>query len=114
MSFLNSTDMMSNDNFSNLLLDYDGFIGIDQEYAECQEQICESSTQYDYKYYIDGIALLIVAIFGIAGTLMSLFVLLKYRIRDLFSNCLTALCIFDCSFLIMAIFYIALPSLSCW
>ena len=114
MSFVNSTDMMSNYNFSNLLLDYDGFIGIDQEYAECQEQICESSTQYDYKYYIDGIALLIVAIFGIHGTLMSLFVLLKYRIRDLFSNCLAALCIFDCSFLIMAIFYIALPSLSCW
>ena len=106
--------MTSFNNLSSLLLDYDGFIGIDQEYAECQEQICESSRQYDYKYYIDGIALLIVAIFGIAGTLMSLFVLLKYRIRDLFSHCLTALCIFDCSFLIMAILYIALPSLSCW
>ena len=106
--------MISFNNLSNLLLDYDGFIGIDQEYAECQEQICESSRQYDYKYYIDGIALLIVAIFGIAGTLMSLFVLLKYQIRDLFSNCLTALCIFDCSFLTMAILYIALPSLSCW
>ena len=106
--------MISFNNLSNLLLDYDGFIGIDQEYAECQEQICESSRQYDYKYYIDGIALLIVAIFGITGTITSLLVLLKYRIRDLFSNCLTALCIFDCSFLIMAILYIALPSLSCW
>ena len=106
--------MISFNNLSNLLLDYDGFIGIDQEYAECQEQICDSYRQYDYKYYIDGIALLIVAKFGIKGTLMSLFVLLKDLNRDLFSNCLAALCIFDCSFLIMAIFYIALPSLSCW
>ena len=106
--------MISFNNLSNLLLDYDGFIGIDQEYAECQEQICDSYRQYDYKYYIDGIALLIVAIFGIVGTLMSLFVLLKYRIRDLFSNFLTALCLFDCSFLILAILYLALPSLSCW
>ena len=70
--------MVSFNNLSNLLLDYDGFIGIDQEYAECQEQICDSYRQYDYKYYIDGIALLIVAIFGIVGTII--FMLLFYHL----------------------------------
>ena len=66
-----------------------------------------------YIYYIDGIALLIVAIFGIIGTIMSMIVLLKPRIRDFFSSFLIALSMFDCSFLIMAIFYIGLPAMSC-
>ena len=66
-----------------------------------------------YIYYIDGIALVIVAIFGIIGTIMSMIVLLKPRIRDFFSSFLIALSMFDCSFLIMAIFYIGLPAMSC-
>jgi len=69
---------------------------------------------FDYIYYIDGITLMIVAIFGIIGTIMSMIVLLKPQIRNLFSQFLTALCMFDCIFLIMAILYIALPAVSCW
>ena len=65
-----------------------------------------------YIYYIDGITVLIVSIFGIIGTIMSMVVLLKPRIRDFFSNFLIALSIFDCSFLIMAIPFIALPAIS--
>ena len=86
-----------------------------------------------YRYAIDGIALLLVAIFGIIGTIMSIIVLLKPHIckrrerlqrsystyssvshgrEQYFSIFLTALCIFDCCFLIMSILYIALPSLS--
>ena len=69
---------------------------------------------FDYIYYIDGITLMVVAIFGIIGTIMSMIVLLKPQIRNLFSQFLTALCMFDCIFLIMAILYIALPAVSCW
>ena len=67
-----------------------------------------------YKYYIDGFVLLFVAIFGITGTLMSVAVLFKPQLQNPFTKLLTFLCIFDCSFLIMAIFYTSLPSLSCW
>ena len=42
----------------------------------CEEKSCK----LNYKYYIDGIALLVVAIFGTIGTIMSLVVLLKPRI----------------------------------
>ena len=101
------------------------------EYDHCGERSCEK----DYKYYIDGIALLIVAIFGTIGTIMSLIVLLKPRIitrrerpptlsrtfsnvcqekEKHFSNFLTALCIFDCSFLLLSIPYIGLPAIFCW
>ena len=102
------------------------------EFAHCEEpRPCNS----DYKYYIDGIALLIVAIFGTIGTIMSLIVLLKPRIitrrerppelsrtvsnvcqekEKHFSNFLTALCIFDCSFLLLSILYIGLPAIFCW
>ena len=105
---------------------------LSREYAHCEEpRPCES----DYKYYIDGVALLIVAIFGTIGTIMSLVVLLKPRIitrrerpptlsrtfsnvfqekEKHFSNFLTALCIFDCSFLLLAIPYIGLPAIFCW
>ena len=69
---------------------------------------------FDYIYYIDGIILMIVAIFGIIGTLMSVVVLFQPQLRNPFTNFLTALCIFDCSFLMMAILNIALPAISCW
>ena len=69
---------------------------------------------FDYKYYIDGIVLFIVAIFGITGTLMSIAVLFKPQLQNPFTKLLRFLCIFDCTFLIMAIFYISLPSISCW
>ena len=39
-----------------------------------------------YVFYVDGILLLLVALFGIGGTLMSIVVLLKPRIRDFFSG----------------------------
>ena len=107
----------------------------ESEYDRClqlDETSCESN---NYKYYIDGIVLLIVAIFGTIGSILALVVLLKPRIitrrerppilsRTLsnvcqekekhFSNFLAALCIFDCSFLLLAILYIGLPTISCW
>ena len=79
----------------------------------CLDQHC-NSIYYDFKYYIDGIAVLVVAIFGIIGTLMSVVVLFQPQLRNPFTNFLTALCIFDCSFLMMAILNIALPAISCW
>ena len=81
-----------------------------------ESQHCSSPDPcyFDYKYYIDGIVLFIVAIFGITGTLMSVAVLFKPQLQNPFTKLLTFLCIFDCTFLIMAIFYISLPSVSCW
>ena len=67
-----------------------------------------------YVFYVDGILLLIVALFGIVGTLMSIVVLLKPRIRDFFSRFLTALSICDALFLISTIPLIGLPALSGW
>ena len=88
---------------------------IDYDFVETRRDNCTSCHCHEsfYIYYIDGIALLIVAIFGIIGTIMSMIVLLKPRIRDFFSSFLIALSVFDCSFLIMAIFYIGLPAVSC-
>ena len=85
--------------------------------THCYEsQHCSQTDSYyfDYKYYIDGIVLFIVAICGITGTLMSVAVLFKPQLQNPFTKLLTFLCIFDGTFLIMAIFYISLPSLSCW
>ena len=79
--------------------------------THCYES--QHCSPHDYKYYIDGIVLFIVAIFGITGTLMSVAVLFKPQLQNPFTKLLTFLCFFDCTFLIMAIFYISLPSL-CW
>ena len=99
-----------NSNTTDYIFDYD------DEYSGCPSQHCNSTDPefYNYKYFIDGITLFMVCIFGIIGTLMSVFVLCKPQLRNSFTNFLTALCMFDCSFLTMAIFYVALPSLSCW
>jgi hypothetical protein len=67
-----------------------------------------------YEYYVDGIALTIVSTIGVIGSLMSIVVLLKARIRDFFSSFLTALSVFDCLFLVLAIPYIGLPAISIW
>ena len=90
-------------------------IAYDYDFDEIRRDNCTSCHCHEsfYIYYIDGIALLIVAIFGIIGTIMSMIVLLKPRIRDFFSSFLIALSVFDGSFLIMAIFYIGLPAISC-
>ena len=108
---------------------------LSREYDHCEERMPYELLELNYKYYIDGIALLIVAIFGTIGTIMSLVVLLKPRIitrrecrptlsrtfsnvcqekEKHFSNFLTALCIFDCSFLLLSILYLGLPAISCW
>ena len=82
-------------------------------YTGCDSQHCDSS-DYDYEFTIDGIVLLTVAIFGIIGTLMSIAVLFKPQLQNSFTKLLTVLCMFDCTFLIMAILYISLPATSCW
>ena len=95
--------------------DYDNLSTIFNRKFLIRKDNCTSCHCHEsfYIYYIDGIALLIVAIFGIIGTIMSMIVLLKPRIRDFFSSFLIALSVFDGSFLIMAIFYIGLPAMSC-
>ena len=89
------------------------------DYVDCYHENhcydpCRGPGHFNYKYYIDGIVLFIVAIFGITGTLMSVAVLFKPQLQNPFTKLLTFLCIFDGTFLTMALFYISLPSLSCW
>merc|ERR1740129_424530 len=45
---------------------------------------------------------------------MSIAVLFKPHLQNPFTKLLTVLCMFDCTFLIMAILYISLPTISCW
>jgi len=92
---------------ANSTFDYDNY---EPNISNCIHCHCSEDI---YIYYIDGITLLIVAVFGIIGTIMSMIVLLKPRICDFFSYFLIALSMFDCSFLIMAIMYIGLPAVSC-
>ena len=73
-----------------------------------------SDSKKKYLFYVDGIALTIVSLFGVIGTILSMIVLLKPGIHDLFSSFLTALSMFDTIFLILAIFYLGLPELFGW
>ena len=86
------------------------------EYDGCNLLLCKSiddDNAYDYKFFIDGISLVIVSVFGIIGIIMSLIVLLKPKMREeKISRFLTALCVFDCIFLFLAIFYIGFPNIS--
>jgi len=103
------------DSGNDTFLDYLDGENIDT-YAGCYSQHCNSSnsSHYDYKYFVDGIILFIVGIFGIIGTVMSIAVLFKPHLQNPFTKLLTVLCMFDCTFLIMAILYISLPNISCW
>lgn len=67
-----------------------------------------------FEYYIDGVALTIISIFGIVGTLLSLRVLLKRQLRNSFSSLLSALAVSDSLFLLFAILVIGLPEVSQW
>ena len=71
------------------------------------------SNDYGFHFYIDGVILIIVACLGVIGTTMTLIVLRKPLLQFPCKDFLTALCISDCIFLLMAIPYIALPALSC-
>ena len=71
----------------------------------------------NFLYVVDGVILTVVSVFGIIGTLMSLGVLLKQRWRktrssDHFSQFLSALAVFDTTFLITALLNSGLPHLS--
>ena len=86
----------------------------EQNYTYYEEYARTAYFLDGYIYYVDGIALLCVSVFGIVGSITSTIVLLQPRIRDFFSNFLTALSLFDCSFLLLAIPYIGLPAVSYW
>lgn len=64
------------------------------------------------EYYIDGVALTTISVFGIIGTLLSLRVLLK--LRNSFSSLLSGLAFSDTLFLFFAILIIGLPKTSEW
>ena len=69
----------------------------------------------DFEFYIDGICLTSVSMFGLVGTLLSVRVLLNpNQFRTSFSNILVGLAISDASFLFCAILIIGLPKAWPW
>ena len=71
-----------------------------------------------FVFWVDGVVLSTVSVFGVIGTLMAIVVLIKPRIRgnsrDLFSKFLTALAVYDSFFLCLALLMFGVPSLSTW
>ena len=107
------TEQIEADRFNNSI--GGGFYNFDDHnFSFIFDEDLEEDQGEIYVFYIDGILLLMVALLGIVGTLMSIVVLLKPRIRDFFSGFLTALSICDALFLILAIPFIGLPALSTW
>ena len=72
----------------------------------------------NFAFIVDGMILTLVSVFGVIGTIMSIIVLVKPRLRgtsrDFFSKFLTALAIYDTLFLSMAIMMFGMPALSFW
>ncbi len=67
-----------------------------------------------FKFLVEGVILTVVSCLGLLGTLMSIYVLLKPRVRDCFSTFLTGLAICDSIFLFFAILMFGLPMLWTW
>ena len=67
-----------------------------------------------FEFYLDGVALTSISVFGILGTLLSLRVLLKKQLRNSFSSLLSGLAVSDTFFLFFAILIIGLPKSSEW
>ncbi len=68
----------------------------------------------DLEFYVDGVILTSVSVFGLIGTLLSIRVLLKPNLRNSFSNLLVGLAICDANFLTCAILIIGLPKAWAW
>ena len=63
---------------------------------------------------LEGVILTTVSVLGLVGTLMSIYVLLKPRLKDCFSTLLTGLAVCDSAFLLLAVLNFGLPSLWTW
>ena len=108
--FRNNTSIEGDFNRTTDIHNFDLDISMDYEYNETPVS--------NFLFITDGIILTIISCFGIVGTLMSIVVLVKPRLRgnsrDLFSKFLTALALYDTLFLILAILLFGLPNLSFW
>ena len=67
------------------------------------------------EFYIDGLALISVSVFGIIGTLLSIRVLCKPELRNSsFSTFLLGLAIADTNFLLFVVLVVGLPNFWHW
>ena len=65
-------------------------------------------------YWVDGVMLTSVAVFGLVGTLMAIRVLLRPNLRNSFSTLLAVLAVCDIMVLILAVPLFGLPNLNEW
>lgn len=54
----------------------------------------------NWKFWINGVVTIIVAVFGLVGNFVSILVLLQPKMRNSFNALLVALCVFDTLFII--------------
>ena len=101
--------------------DIDGIFDINQLIHNDTEYYIDDLNEVpvdNFVFIVDGVVLTSVSVFGVIGTFMSIFVLIKPRVRgnsrDLFSKFLTALAVYDSMFLFLAILLFGLPTLSFW
>ena len=85
---------------------------------EIEPSVHEEHNIDSFVFWVDGVILSVVSIFGVIGTFMAIVVLIKPRVsgnsRDLFSKFLTALAVYDSIFMFLALFMIGMPNLSTW
>ena len=80
-----------------------------------QTDMISNYSMQSLEFYVDGITLTTVALFGLVGTLLSIRVLLRPQLRTTsFSNLLVWLAACDVSFLTCAILIIGLPKAWSW
>ena len=78
-------------------------------------KIEETSVSSSSEFWIDGVVLTTVSLFGIIGTLMSIRVLITPQLKNnAFSALLVYLAICDANFLLFAVLTIGLPDISLW
>ena len=65
-------------------------------------------------YWVDGVMLTSISVFGLAGTLMAIRVLLRPNLRNSFSTLLAVLAVCDIMVLALALHLLSLRNLSQW
>ncbi|CAB4054859.1 unnamed protein product [Lepeophtheirus salmonis] len=98
--------------FTDILRIVSKFNGSSFEYTKQDSE--EEVLNHEFTFWVEGVALTLISLFGIIGTSMSIRVLLKPDIRESFSGLLTGLAFCDVLFLIFSMCLFGLPKLWPW
>ena len=81
---------------------------------QTQLKTCElrDTSKTDYKYYVEGVLLMIIGTFGIIGNISAIVVFTRQSLQKSFYGLMLSLAVFDLIFIITVIFGFGIPSLS--